>query len=75
MLAFQPISQTARTDFCTQSPHPSPDRVVEQAMETDPPADGLVAAIGHGNEVAGMNNDGGKASCEELNEDGGEASG
>ena len=44
-------------------------------METDPPADDLVAAIDHENEVAGMNNDGGKASGEGLNEDGGEASG
>ena len=54
-----------------KSPHPSPDRAVRQAMETDPPADDLAAAIGHGNEVAGLNNDGGKASGEELNEDGG----
>ena len=44
-------------------------------METDPPADDLAAAIGHGNEVARLNNDGGKASGEELNEDGWEASG
>ena len=44
-------------------------------METDPPDEALVAAIGHDNEFAGMNNDGGKASGEELNEDGGEASG
>ena len=35
----------------------------------------LAAAIGHGDEVAGMNNDGGKASGEELNEDEGEALG
>ena len=38
-------------------------------METDPPADALVAEIGHGNEVTGMNNDGKKAAGEELNED------
>ena len=44
-------------------------------METDPPADNLTAAIGHGNEVAGPNNDGEKTSGEEMNEDGGEASG
>ena len=44
-------------------------------MDTDPPADDLAAVIGYGNEVAGLNNDGGKASGEELNEDGGEASG
>ena len=44
-------------------------------MEKDPPAEALAAAIGHENEVAGLNNDGGKASREELNEDGGEASG
>ena len=44
-------------------------------METDPPADALVAAIGHGNEVAGLNNYVWKAAGEELNEDGGEASG
>ena len=43
-------------------------------METDPPADDLAAAISHGNEVAGMNNDGGKTSGDELNEDAGEAS-
>ena len=42
-------------------------------MDTDPPADALVAAIGHGNEVSGLNNDGGKEAGEELNEDGGEA--
>ena len=36
-------------------------------METDPPADYLAAAIGHGNEVAGLNNDGGKTSGEDLN--------
>ena len=33
-------------------------------METDPPDDALAAAIGHGNEVAGLNNDEGKASGE-----------
>ena len=44
-------------------------------METDPPAEALEAAIGHGNEVAGINNDGGKASGEDLNEYGEEASG
>ena len=44
-------------------------------METDPPADAFAAAIGHGDEVAGMNNEEGKASWEELNEYGGEASG
>ena len=43
-------------------------------METDPPADGLATSISHGNEVAGMNNYGGKTSGEEMNEDGGEAS-
>ena len=30
-------------------------------METDTPADALAAAIGHGNEISGINNDGGKA--------------
>ena len=35
-------------------------------METDPPSDALAAAIGHGNEVSGLNNDGGKASGEDL---------
>ena len=44
-------------------------------MEMDPPADDLVAAIGHGNEVSGMNNDGGKEAGGGLNEYGGEASG
>ena len=44
-------------------------------METDPPSGALAAAIGHGNEVAGMNNHGGKASGEDLNADLGEASG
>ena len=44
-------------------------------METDLPADYLAAAIGHGNEVAGLNNEGGRSSGEELNEDGGGASG
>ena len=44
---------------------------MRQAMETDPPADDLAAEIGHRNEVAGLINDGGKASGEELNEDGG----
>ena len=44
-------------------------------MDTDPPDEALAAAIGHGNEVAGPNNDGGKASGEELNEYGGDASG
>ena len=42
-------------------------------METDPPDDAFAAVVGHGNEVAGMNNDGGKAAGEELNEYGGEA--
>ena len=37
-------------------------------MVTDLPADALAAAIGHGNEVSGLNNDGGKASGEDLNE-------
>ena len=37
-------------------------------METDPPDDSLVAAIGHVNKFSGLNNDGGKASGEELNE-------
>ena len=44
-------------------------------MDMDPPADALAAEIGHGNEVAGMNNDGGKAAGEDLNEDGEEAAG
>ena len=44
-------------------------------MEMDPPDDALSAAIGHGNEVSGLNNDGGKASGEDLNEDRVEASG
>ena len=44
-------------------------------METDPPDEPLVAEIGHGNEVSGLNNDGGNAEGEELNEYGGEASG
>ena len=44
-------------------------------METDPPTDTLEAAIGHGNEVSGLNNNGGKASGEELNEDVGVVSG
>ena len=44
-------------------------------METDLTAENLAATIGHGNEVDGLNNDGGKASGEELNEDEGEASG
>ena len=35
-------------------------------METDPPANDLAAAIGHGNEVSGLNNYGGKASGEEV---------
>ena len=35
-------------------------------METYPPADALADAIGHGIEVSGMNNDGGKASGEEA---------
>ena len=30
-------------------------------METDPPAGALAAAIGHGNEVAGLDNDVGKS--------------
>ena len=36
-------------------------------METDPPGDALVATNGRGNEVSGLNNDGEKASGEELN--------
>ena len=44
-------------------------------METDPSTGALAAAIGHGNEVTGGNNYGGKALGEELNEDGGEVSG
>ena len=44
-------------------------------MYTYTPAEDLAAEIGHGNEVSGLNNDGGGASGEELNEDGGEASG
>ena len=39
-------------------------------MYMDPPDDAIVATIGHGNEVARMNNDGGEAAGEELNEDG-----
>ena len=35
-------------------------------MEVDTPADALAAAIGHGNEVAILNNDVGKASGVEL---------
>ena len=35
----------------------------------------VCAAIGHRNEVAGLNNDGGKAEAEDLNENGGGASG
>ena len=75
LLAIQSISRTARTNICTQSPHPSLDSTVRQAMETDPPADNLAAAIVHGNEVSVLNNDGGKALGEDLNKDGGEASG
>ena len=61
---------------CThQSPHHSPDRAVRLSMETDPPASALSDAIGHGNEVSGMYNDGGKASGEDLNENWGESSG
>ena len=37
-------------------------------METDSPANALAAEIGHGNEVARLNNDGGTAAGEELNE-------
>ena len=44
-------------------------------METDPPADALAAAIGHGNEVSGLNNDGWESAGEDLNEDVLEASG
>ena len=44
-------------------------------METDPPTDALEDAIGHGNEVAGLNNYGKKAAGYGLNEDRGEASG
>ena len=44
-------------------------------MDTDPPADTLAAAIGHGNEVDGPNNDGGKSSGEDMNEYGGEEAG
>ena len=44
-------------------------------METDPPPGALSAAIGHGNEVSGLNSDGGKATGEYLNEDRGKASG
>ena len=44
-------------------------------MDTDTPADALADTIGHGNEVAGLNNDGGKAAGEDKNEDGGEAPG
>ena len=75
LLAIQPISRTARTNFCTQSSHPSTDRAVRQAMETNPPSDDLAATIGHGNEVSGLKNYGRKASGEDLNEYGGEASG
>ena len=44
-------------------------------METDPHNEDLAATIGHENEIYGLNNDVGKASGEELNEDGCEASG
>ena len=44
-------------------------------MDMDPTADALAAAICHGNEVAGPNNDGWKASGEDLNKDGWETSG
>ena len=44
-------------------------------METDPPDGALAAAIVHGNVVAGLNNEGGKAAGDDLNEDGGEAAG
>ena len=41
----------------------------------DPPDDAITSTIGHVNEVARMNNDGGEAAGEELNEYVGEASG
>ena len=44
-------------------------------MEMDPPDDALSAAIGHGDEVARLNNYGRKAPGEDLNEYGWEASG
>ena len=44
-------------------------------MDTDPPADAFVAAIGHRNEVAGPNSYGEKASRYEMNEYGGKAAG
>ena len=44
-------------------------------MDTDAPADSLAAEIGHSNVFARLNNDEGKASGEEINEDGEEASG
>ena len=44
-------------------------------MDTDPPADVLAAANGHGKEVAGINIDGGKVKGQEMNEYGGEESG
>ena len=40
-------------------------------METDPLDDDLADEIGHGNEVSGINNDGGKAAGEDMNKDGG----
>ena len=44
-------------------------------MKTDSPDDALAAAIGHGDEVARLNNYGRKAPGEDLNEYGWEASG
>ena len=44
-------------------------------METDLLDDALAAAIGHGNEVDGLNNDEAKAYGGDLNEDRGKASG
>ena len=44
-------------------------------MDTDPPSDALAAAIDHGNEFYGLNNDGGKEAGEDMNEDRGESSG
>ena len=42
-------------------------------METDPPADALAVAIGHGNKFYGLKNGVWKAAGEELNEYVGEA--
>ena len=43
-------------------------------MDMDPPDDALAAAIGHGNEVSGVNNDVGNSAGEDMNEYRGEES-